>query len=90
MLNTISSRYVLESLKELFMQDHQEELKNISDLPIMVVNSKTETQYFRKQAGCIRHLLGKEKSLYIDGNHEDFLLKPDGDTVKAIVKFLES
>lgn len=90
MLNTISSKYVLESLKELFMQDHQDELKNISDLPIMVVNSKTETQYFRKQAGCIRHLLGKEKSLYIEGNHEDFLLKPDGDTVKTIVKFLGS
>jgi len=88
MINTVSTRYVLESLKELFISDRREELRNISELPILIVNSKSETSYFRKQAGSIRHILGDERSLYIEGNHEDFLLYPNGETVKQVIRFL--
>jgi pimeloyl-ACP methyl ester carboxylesterase len=88
MINTVSTKYVLESLKELFLGDRREELRNISDIPMLVVNSKSETGYFRKQAGCIRHILGDEKSIYMEGNHEDFLLYPNGETVKQVIRFL--
>jgi pimeloyl-ACP methyl ester carboxylesterase len=89
MIDTVSTKYVLKSLEELFLGDRREELKNVADIPMLVVNSKTETEYFRKQAGCIRHILGEEKSLYMEGNHEDFLLYPDGETVKQVVRFLK-
>lgn len=88
MMDSIQSRYLFESLYHLFFSDNADLLRNIQEKKILIANSKTETQYFRKQSGYIRQILKGEKSLYLEGEHQDFLLHPKKDVVSKIVGFL--
>jgi hypothetical protein len=58
------------------------------DKKVLVVNSKDETEMFKTQAAFIRRLLKQEESLFIHGNHEDFVLKGDHTAAKHVLRFL--
>lgn len=88
MMGKIQTKYVFRSIYYLFFSDNIQLLKEVSDKEILIVNSKTETPYLRKQSWYVRQILENEKSLYLKGNHEDFILYPQKKVVSKIVKFL--
>lgn len=88
MLNNIDERIVSKSAYELFHSDWTKYLLKIQDKKIMILNSKDEKLLFRNQAKYIRKILKHEKTIYLHGTHDDFILKPDSDIVKNIMNFL--
>ena len=88
MMEGIQTKYVFRSIYYLFFSDNIQLLKDVADKDILIVNSKTETPYLRRQSWYVRQILENEKSLYLKGNHEDFILYPQKKVVSKIVKFL--
>lgn len=87
MLKNIDTKILLLSIKALFKGDFTNELRNLPKVPILVVNSKNETKYFRQQAAFIRRQLEGEASLYLTGEHQDFVLHPKKRVVKQLMAF---
>lgn len=87
MAENIDTKSLLESIKLIFKGDFTEELRNLPNVPILVVNSKNETKYFRDQARYIRNSLEGEASIYLTGQHEDFVLHPKKRVVKQLMSF---
>lgn len=88
MLNNSDAKVLFTSLNHLYTNDYSQYIKNFNNKDILIVNSKEETPYFRKQAGHIRHILNGEKSIFLHGNHEDFVLRPQAEVVKQVIDFL--
>jgi len=89
MLSHIDGKVMLESAYQLFSSDWTHYLLDIKDKKIMVVNSKDETRMFRQQAEYIRRHLGGEKSFYLHGTHDDFILNPKKEVVEKVINFLD-
>ncbi len=85
----INARVLLESIFTLFNSDLTEVLLNLKDKKdFLIVNSKDEASMFRIQAEFLRRHLDNEKSIYLHGTHDDFLLNPHKDVVKEVINFL--
>jgi len=80
---------LLESIHQLFSVDLRRYLKLLTDIPVLVINSKEENKMFRRNAAMIRRLSKNDKSLYIHGRHEDFLLKPYRTVCTKVLDFLD-
>lgn len=85
-----NTKVLKDSLFELFASDYTDKLKilNQSKLPIMVVSSRNELYIFKQQARIIRQILDHEKSVYLTGEHNDLVLKPDAKTTGEMIRFL--
>lgn len=84
----MSNKVLLESIYDLFRRDWTEYLDKVKNKRFLVINSKNENILFKKQARIIRLHLNKEKSIFLEGSHEEFALKPDKKIVEKVVKFL--
>lgn len=87
-LEAADGKVLLDSIYKLFHDDLTVYLDHIKDKKIMVVNSTDETQMFKDQAEFIRRTLDDEKSLFVNGSHEDFVLKGDPAAAKQVLQFL--
>jgi len=87
MMNNINSKALLESLETLFQGDFTEDFKKLPSVPLLIINSKNETKYFRQQAAYLRRLVKGESSLYLTGEHEDFILHPKKKIVIQVINF---
>jgi pimeloyl-ACP methyl ester carboxylesterase len=88
MVANIDSKILLESIYTLFHSDWSCYLDRVKKMRVLVVNSSDEDIMFRKQAERIRRKLENYKSLFISGDHDNFLLKPDDKVVGKIISFL--
>lgn len=90
MINHIDQKVVLTSLIKLFNSDYSSCLDNYDNSDILVANSKEESPFLRKQAEHLRRILDGEKTIFLHGSHEDFILKPDSHVVREVFRFLSS
>lgn len=90
MVDRVDPDVLLESIYTLFHLDWCRYLECLNNKKCMVVNSRQETRLFRKQAEILRRKLDNKNSLYLTGQHEDFLLNPKSEVVKKVVQFLTS
>lgn len=88
LISQLDPKTLLESIYALFHLDWSKDLDCLIDKKCLIVSSKKETKLFRKQAEILRRKLNNLNSLYLHGQHADFLLNPQSDTVKEVVKFL--
>lgn len=80
---------LLQSIYTLFNTDWTVYLRKIKGFTnILVVSSKNEDEYMRVQSRHIRRELEHERTMFIHGSHEDFLLKPNTEIIKAVVDFV--
>ncbi len=80
---------LLQSIYTLFNTDWTNSLRQLKgSRHILVVSSKDEDKFLRAQSEHIRRELEHEKTMFIHGRHEDFLLKPNSEVVKKVVDFL--
>jgi pimeloyl-ACP methyl ester carboxylesterase len=86
--NAANGKVLLDSLYKLFHGDLSLYFNKLSNKKVLVVNSKDETDMFKKQAEYIRRILKEENSLYITGSHEDFVLKGNPIAAKHVLRFL--
>lgn len=84
------SKVLLESLNKLFTTDYFEYLKDFDQSKILIASSKDEAELFRDQADRLKDYLDGEKSIYMHGSHEDFIVEPEKESVKKIMEFLIS
>ncbi len=89
MMSRSNAEVLLDSLYDLFSADYTRDLIKISNKNIAVVNSRGESKMFRDQAHYIRKLLPQKTSLYLNGSHDDFLLRSQNIPVKDVIEFLE-
>jgi pimeloyl-ACP methyl ester carboxylesterase len=87
MMNNIDPKALFESINLLFKGDFTRDFQKLPNVPLLIVNSKTETRYFRQQAEYLRRLIKGESSLYLTGEHEDFLLHPKKKVVTQVINF---
>lgn len=76
-----------KSVASLFTADLADKVHLLQSKKVMILNSKDETPYFRREAGYLRHELKGEKSLFMHGTHQDFMLRPDPEVVSKVVNF---
>lgn len=90
LFDKLDFKTMMEALHELVNTDCQAELDLINKLklPITIVNSRDELQLFKKQAAYLRRQLQHEKSLYLEGSHNDFIIQPTTSTVKRVIDLL--
>jgi len=88
MVKHIDARVISESIYKLFTSDYSKYLDEIRDKEVLIVNTKEEPKLFRIQAEFLRRKLNNEKSMYIHGSHDDFILRCRKDVVKEVIKFL--
>ncbi|MFS8130718.1 MAG: alpha/beta fold hydrolase [Candidatus Dojkabacteria bacterium] len=88
MLNHIDSKIISDSIYQLFTSDYSKYIPEINEKNVLVVNSRDEGRMFTVQAEYMRRHLNNEKSLYIHGTHDDFILKCKKDVVRDVVTFL--
>lgn len=80
---------VFDSLVELFNYPHVSDIANLNEVEkVMVINSADEPELFRKQAEHLRRHLNNEKSVYLHGNHDDFMMKKQPEVAREIFHFL--
>jgi len=80
---------LLQSISSLFNSDWTDYLRRLrGSRHILVISSKDESGFLKAQSEHIRRELEHEKTMFIHGNHEDFLLKPNTEVVKAVVDFM--
>ncbi|MDQ7020475.1 MAG: hypothetical protein Q9M91_01375 [Candidatus Dojkabacteria bacterium] len=80
---------MFSSVEELFNTELSETIKEVKDkYKFLIVNSKSEWKFFRRQSEHLRYLLDDEDSLKIEGKHKDFLIKPRSKTVESVMDFL--
>jgi len=87
MMANIDGRALFQSIKILFTGDFTSDFMKLPEVPLLIVNSKNETKYFRQQAAYLRRLVKGESSLYLTGEHEDFILHPKKKVVKQLINF---
>jgi pimeloyl-ACP methyl ester carboxylesterase len=89
MLNMINPRIMSMALKELMNDDVTAIVAGYpTDLPILVVASEDEQPLFRSNAARLRHLLKQHKTLYLTGDHDQFLISPKSEVVQKVIHFL--
>ncbi|KKQ34841.1 MAG: Alpha/beta hydrolase fold family 3-oxoadipate enol-lactonase [candidate division WS6 bacterium GW2011_GWA2_37_6] len=89
MLEQASTSVLFDSLYWLFHADLTPFLKNVKRIKnILIANSKDEPKIFKKQMEYMRRYFDGESSLKISGRHEDFILQPKSEQIKAVLKFL--
>jgi pimeloyl-ACP methyl ester carboxylesterase len=89
MMSHLNAEVITRSAFQLFTNNWTTYLQAINDKPILIVNSIDEPPMFRQQAGYMRRYLKNEKSIYLHGMHDDFILSPDKKVVRDVLKFLE-
>ncbi len=89
MLEKTDEQVLLDTIYDIMHIDWTPYLDKIKNKKVLVVNSTKEDKLFREQARIIRLKLNHDMSMYLDGNHSDFLLKPDDDVLKQILDFLD-
>lgn len=90
LINKADGNVLLHSLYTLFSTDWSVIIKELKNISILVISSRDESRFLRLQSEHIRRELDMEKSFYISGAHEDFILKPKRETVKCVIDFLTS
>ncbi len=90
LINKSDPKILLESLNKLFTSNYDHYLKEFDPKKILIASSKDEDPFFRHQASILRRELKDENTLYLHGNHEDFIIEPKKESVKEIMKFLLS
>jgi pimeloyl-ACP methyl ester carboxylesterase len=90
MIYSADPKVIFTSLQHLFSSDYSEILKSFPHHKLLVANSKDESKFLRDQAAHIRRIVDVDKTLFLHGAHEDFILKPRADVVKAVIRFLTS
>ncbi len=89
MLNNIDEKIISKSAYDLFHSDWTKYLLNIQDKKIMILNSIDEKLLFKSQAKYIRKILKNEKTIYLHGTHDDFILKPNSKVIQEVIEFLK-
>ncbi|MCK9368444.1 alpha/beta hydrolase [Candidatus Dojkabacteria bacterium] len=90
MIYSANPKVIFSSLRHLFSSDYSEILKNFPHHKLLVANSKDESKFLRDQAAHIRRIVDVDKTLFLHGAHQDFILKPQADVVKTVMRFLTS
>lgn len=90
MVQMVDQDVLLNSIYTLFHLNWCSYLTCLENKECLIVNSRTETKLFRKQAELLRRKLSNKNSLYLTGQHEDFLLNPKSEVVRQVVQFLIS
>lgn len=90
LLQHLSAKTMTEGLQALVANecDYELDLVNGMKTPITVINSRNELPLFRRQARYIRSRLNHESSMYLSGDHNDFIVNPTSEVVKKVVKYL--
>ena len=88
MVRNADPRILLESIYTLFHLDWSKYLGDLEGKKLMIVNSHKETKLFRHQAEILRRKFSYGKSAFYPGGHGDFILHPQSEVVKEVVKFL--
>ncbi len=88
MMLQVDPRVITESLDALFSIDWSNYLESLENKRLLIVNSRTESKMFRKQAELLRRRFPEGKSLYLSGHHDDFVLRPKSEVVRQVVNFL--
>jgi pimeloyl-ACP methyl ester carboxylesterase len=81
---------LLDSVYQLFHLNLTYQYSQLKNKPVLVVNSRAENRIFKRNARLIRSIANHEKNLFLQGRHEDFILKPDIQTCLKVLSFLES
>jgi len=82
------SRVIYESLYKLFNSDYSDYVRQIPPEKVIVVSSKGEDPYLRKQAEHVRRILDGEQTAFLEGDHQAFILDPKSDSVNKVLKML--
>ncbi len=90
MIKFSDSCTILKSVNKLFQIDLSEEINLLKSKDVLVINSVEEDKNFQMQADFIRKKIKNNKSIYLYGNHIDFVVKPDRKIVKKVVEFFNS
>jgi pimeloyl-ACP methyl ester carboxylesterase len=90
MIYSADPKVIFTSLKHLFSSDYCDIIRKFPHSHLLVANSKDESKFLRDQAAHIRRIVSGVKTLFLHGAHEDFILKPNSDVVKAVIRFLTS
>lgn len=88
LIQKADSKILFESIYHLFNTDYTEYIKQIPSEKLLVVSSKQESQFLRKQAEYLRRVIDGEKTTFLSGAHEDFVLKPNSQKANEIIDFL--
>lgn len=89
MYKQIHAPSLMECLNALFEDSGEDLVKKINSIPhLLVINSRDEDNMFRKQAERIRRIVDHEKTLFLNGSHNDFLVNPSLKNVKQVMRFL--
>jgi len=81
-------KIVMNSLNNLFSANFSDDIKYLDKVDSMIVNSIDEPHIFIEQADYLRKILRSEKSSFLIGSHEDFLLFPDKYRLSNILNFV--
>ena len=82
------SRVIFDSLYKLFNSDYSDYVRQIPPEKVIVVSSKGEDPYLRKQAEHVRRILDGEQTAFLEGDHQAFILDPKSDSVNKVLKML--
>lgn len=88
MLQNSDPKVLFESINNLFNSNYVKFLKDFDTNNILIASSRNESKYLRDQASYLRKDLVGEKSLYLNGSHEDFIMNPTKNIVGEVMKFL--
>lgn len=88
LVSRVNSCVLLDSIYTLFHQNWSVHLDKIMDKKFLIVSSREETRLFRRQAELLRRKISNGQSLYIHGQHEEFVLNPQSDVVRQVIRFL--
>ncbi|MCC7289809.1 alpha/beta hydrolase [bacterium] len=88
MFKNSDSKVLLESIDKLFTSNYSSYLVNFDADKILIASSKDESPYIKEQSTLLRRKLKGEKTLYLEGNHEDFILHPETEMVVKVIDFL--
>ncbi|MFC1780236.1 alpha/beta hydrolase [Patescibacteria group bacterium] len=81
---------LLNSINEIFCSDLSPALKELNNKKVLIISSRDEYKFIRKQAEFVRRKLDSEISLFFKGPHENFIVNPSKKLVKQILNFFNS
>lgn len=82
------ARIIYDSLYKLFNSDYSDYVRQIPPEKVIVVSSKGEDLYLRKQAEHVRRILNVEQTAFLEGDHQAFILDPKSDSVHKVLSML--
>ncbi|OGM04285.1 hypothetical protein A2715_03440 [Candidatus Woesebacteria bacterium RIFCSPHIGHO2_01_FULL_39_32] len=63
-------------------------LDSIKEKEVLIANSVNKLELFKREAKQMRLKLKNDKTLYLKGSHDDFMLKPNDSVIGKILDFL--